>query len=161
MELKRGFDFRKFFVVVYSLFLVIYLVVGLQPAQAVDYKIDAGVEIPSISLESDVTALELDQSRLNTPDAIVGSFSNAKNKTLLIGHSTTVFANLNRVKVGDEVIYNGKTYHVKSRVYRAKEDILMDELLVQEDTDTLVLMTCAGELLGEGDATHRLIIYAV
>jgi hypothetical protein len=27
--------------------------------------------------------------------------------------------------------------------------------------DTLVLMTCAGELLDNGDATHRLIITAV
>jgi sortase (surface protein transpeptidase) len=36
----------------------------------------------------------------------------------------------------------------------------MKELLKAEDTDTLVLMTCAGELMSNNDATHRLIVTA-
>lgn len=160
MELKKHLDFRKVFAILYSVIFAIYIIVGLQPAEAANYKVDAKLEIPSIGLDSDVTALKLEDHRLDTPDTIVGSYAGAKNKTLLIGHSTTVFSELNKMRVGDVVIYNGKTYRAISRVFRAKEEIKMTELLKEEKNDTLVLMTCAGELLEGGDATHRLIITA-
>ena len=37
----------------------------------------------------------------------------------------------------------------------------MDEVLAPTEQNTLVIMTCAGEDLGGGDATHRLIVTAV
>jgi sortase (surface protein transpeptidase) len=36
----------------------------------------------------------------------------------------------------------------------------MMDLLKKEDREALVVMTCAGELLGGGEATHRLIVNA-
>ena len=83
-----------------------------------------------------------------------------ENKTLLIGHSTTVFSELNRVQLKDKIIYDGRDYLVNKIETWKKELINMGRLLKAEEKDTIVLMTCAGELLGEGDATHRLIITA-
>ena len=162
MELKRHLDLRYIFVGVYVLFFLIYIVLGLQPAEAaVSYEVSANLSIPSIGLNSDVTSLSLRDGHLDTPDTIVGSFSRAKNKTLLIGHSTTVFEHLDSVQIGDEIVYNDRVYSVISREIQAKADISMARLLQAADNEMLVLMTCAGELLDGGDATHRLIITAV
>ena len=161
MELKKHFDWRKAFWAFYAGLFLIYIVVGLQPVRVVDYEIIGTIKIPSINLISDVTGLQLEEHRLNTPDSIVGSFSKAKNKTLLIGHSTTVFQDLEEIKLKDTIEYNAKTYRVYKIETKAKQNINMSDLLETSSNDTVVLMTCAGELLGNGDATHRLIITAV
>mgnify|MGYP003312839861 CR=1 FL=1 len=44
--------------------------------------------------------------------------------------------------------------------FEEKSMINMAEILQEEDKDTLVLMTCAGEDLGNGDSTHRLLVTA-
>lgn len=160
MELRRRLDLRMVLAGLYVLLLGIYIIVGLQPADATKLEVAAELSIPAIDLTSDVTNLKLNGTKLDTPATIVGSYSQAKNKTLLIGHSTTVFENLNQVQVGDEIDYNGKEYVVKESEILAKAEIDMNELLAEAETDTLVVMTCAGELLGGGDATHRLIITA-
>ena len=160
MELKKHINFRNVFLIVYIMAFAIYVIVGLSPAKAHDYKVSGSFAIPSINLVSDVTTLEITNRKLDTPDTIVGSYSRAQNKTLLIGHSTTVFQNLDRVGMGDELIYNGVSYYVNDIVIRKKEDISMIDLLKKEDNETLVVMTCAGELLGGGEATHRLIVTA-
>ncbi|MBR2840179.1 sortase [Candidatus Saccharibacteria bacterium] len=160
MELKKHFEWRYLFVGLYVLFFGIYIIVGLQPVQATNYVKSAELEIPSIGLVSDVAETELKEYKLETPDEIVGSFTKAENKTLLIGHSTTVFQNLDEVKLGDEIIYDGKVYTVKKTVWSVKERVHMGELIKREKEDTLVIMTCAGEMLRNGDATHRLIITA-
>lgn len=161
MELKRHLDLRYVFVGLYVLFVVVYVVIGLQPADAIDYEISADLEIPAIGLESGVTKLTLQDGRLNTPDTIVGSFSRAEHTTLLIGHSTTVFRHLDSVRVSDEIKYDYESYYVTDIEVEPKADISMSKLLKDSSADTLVLMTCAGELLDNGDATHRLIITAV
>lgn len=162
MELKRHFDLRYIFVGLYVLLFVAYIIVGLQPAEAVaNYQISANLSIPAIGLKSDVTELSLHDNNLDTPDTIVGSYSRADNKTLLIGHSTTVFEHLDDVHLGDIIEYNETSYTVISYKIQAKSDISMARLLKSADKDTIVLMTCAGELLDNGDATHRLIITAV
>ena len=51
-------------------------------------------------------------------------------------------------------------YHVKSIIVKDKGMISMSEVLKAEDQKTLVLMTCAGDYLNNGDATHRLIVTA-
>lgn len=160
MELRKHISFRNVFIFVYCLSVALYILIGLQPAKARDYVVSGTLSIPAISLNSDVTTLELKNRRLDTPDTIVGSYAVENNKTLLIGHSTTVFSDLPRVRLGDEIIYNDKVYRVDEMVVLAREDISMIDLLKHEERDTLVVMTCAGELLGEGEATHRLIITA-
>ena len=130
------------------------------PADAVNHVISSSLNIPSIDLVSDVTKLEVENRSLKTPDSIVGSYSNADNKTLLIGHSSTVFHDLNRVMVGDIIQYDGIMFIVDNIELLPKKNIRMDDILADEDNNTLILMTCAGEDLGAGDATHRLILTA-
>ena len=161
MELKRRWDFRVVFTGLYFVCFVIYLVMSFGLARAADYDVSAVLLIPRISLRSDVMELELSDGKLNTPDTIVGSFSKAKNKTLLIGHSSTVFSELDRVDIGVELVYNNTIYYIVSSEVLAKADIDMNKLLGEAERDTLVIMTCAGESLGEKDATHRLILTAV
>ena len=114
MELRRRVNFGKIYFALYFVALSIYFLVGLKPAEAAN--IESRILIPSIGLVSDVERLELENSELSTPDEIVGSFSRNKNKTLLIGHSSTVFADLKDVKIGDEIIYRDLAYRVSGIV---------------------------------------------
>ncbi len=162
MELRKRLNPRCVFVGLCVLFFVVYIIVGLQPAEAArSYEISTTLNIPSINLFSDVTNLKLENHKLETPDAIVGSFSRAENKTLLIGHSGTVFQNLDQVKTGEEVIYDSNIYYIYSTDIAEKSEVDMNELLKAAEKDTLVIMTCAGTELGDGDATHRLIVTAI
>ena len=160
MEIRKRLDPRAIFAMIYFLCLAFYLVFGLRPVEATNYEIIARVSIPKINLVSDVTSLSLTEHRLETPDEIIGSFRRAKNKTLLIGHSSTVFKNLADVEIGDTVIYDEEIYVIYSKEILAREEVKMDGLLRGEEEPTLVIMTCAGENLGNGDATERLIITA-
>ncbi len=165
MEKRRGgvyktFNFRKLVFASYYVIVFVYLVIGFMPAEAAHYDISSTLSIPSIELNSDVTTLELTDHKLNTPDHIVGSYSRAKNKTLLIGHSTTVFNNLESVSVGDEIIYDGKTYHITTLSIEQKEEINMRKLLSSAEKDTIILMTCTGDSLSEYDYTQRFIVVA-
>lgn len=161
MELKKHLNLRFVFVGLYLVAFLAFLIYGLQPAEAAEaYEIDGELLIPSIGLEADVTKLELEEGGLQTPSTIAGSYTRFDNKTLLIGHSTTVFTDLEDVKIGDEIKYNEKVYKVQRIDLLVKDKIDMDELLKASEKDTLVIMTCAGKLLDGGDATHRLIITA-
>lgn len=163
MELRRSFDIRKFVVLSYFLLASIYLAIGFLPksAEATNYSsTSAKLSIPSISLNSSVAAMTLHEGVLDTPDTIVGSFSRAKNKTFLVGHRAGVFENLNQIETGDEIIYNGASYTVTGAEVLAKAEISMNKLLAETEEPTLVVMTCAGDSLPGGDATHRLIITA-
>ena len=130
-------------------------------ADGTAYTIDGGLIIPSIGLTSGVTKLELKDHKLDTPDSIVGSYSQNINKTFLIGHSTTIFKNLYQVKIGDGITYNNAEYKITNMEVFKKADIDMKNLLKAEKEDTLVIMTCAGEIMNGTDATHRLIVTAV
>lgn len=161
MELKKRLNLKTVLIGLYAVVFVAYIIVGLKPAEAAQsYEISAELSIPSIDLVSDVTTLHLEDHGLETPDSIVGSFSRAENKTLLIGHSSTVFQNLDKVAVADEITYDDDIYIVKQIEILEKSEIDMSKLLAQADENTLVIMTCAGTDLGNGDATHRLIITA-
>ena len=132
----------------------------MQPAEATSYEVSARIFIPRIDLTSDVTMLALENHALKTPDTTIGGFSRAKNKTLLIGHSSSVFKNLNQLSVGDKIVYDLDGYEIIHSEIIPKDEVEMNELLKSEKVETLVLMTCAGEDLGNGDATERLIITA-
>ncbi len=138
----------------------IYLVVGLQPANAEGYEIASQISIPEIGLESDVAAVELAGKDLSTPELIVVSVAGSKNKPMLLGHSTTVFRVLWKVRGGVVIIYDGRKYEVAKIEFLRKEQVQMSRVLKDETEETLVLMTCAGELLDGGDATHRLVLTA-
>ena len=161
MELRKRLNPIHILMALATVGFVVYLVFGLQFVDAADYRVDGNLTIPSIDLKADVVNLNLEDGKLNTPDTIVGSFTNHVNKTLLIGHSTTVFQKLKNINLSDNVQYNDKEYSVISIELFEKSDINMTRLLASSDIDTLVLMTCAGELLENGDATHRLIVTAV
>ena len=164
MELKSRFDVRKILAFSCLILAVFCLYKGFEPANAVDAAATASfaeISIPSIDLKSSVVKLKLEEHRLHTPDKIAGSFSRAENKTLIIGHSTTVFSDLDAVVIGNNIIYNDKSYKVEDIETKEKSEINMKKLLAAARKDTIVLMTCAGDYIGEGDATHRLIITAV
>lgn len=162
MELKKRIGFRKVLIGAYFVAFAAYLIVGLQPAEAAkSYEIAAKLEIPGINLDTDVTELSLNGNRLDTPDTIAGSYSEARNKILLIGHSSTVFQNLKDVNLGDEIYYDGATYRIVKERFVVKSAIDMDEILAPASEKTLVIMTCAGANLGSGDATHRFMVTAV
>ena len=127
----------------YLILLPSYIIFNLEPVGATEeYTISGKLSIPSVSIESPVATIELSNNVLPTPSRIVGSFSNHKNKTLLIN-------------------YNDENYVVTKIVTEKKSDVNMNELLETSQKPTIVLMTCAGKLLSGGDATHRLIVTAV
>ena len=160
MKLRQRLGARKVFVGLYVLAFAVYLIVGLQPAEATRAAVSAELSIPEIGLVSDVATLTLGDNGLETPDKIVGSYSRAKNKTLLIGHSTAAFRDLNQVELDDIVKYDNKNYRVVTIDKVPKTDVDMQELLASAEKDTIVMMTCAGEMFDNNDATHRLIITA-
>lgn len=161
MELKRGISFRKIFTIIYIVSFLAYAAFSFVPADGTAYTIDGGLIIPSIGLTSGVTKLELHDHKLDTPDSIVGSYSQNTNKTFLIGHSSTIFKNLYQVKIGETITYNNTDYTITSMEIFKKSDIDMKDVLKAEEKDTLVIMTCAGEVMNETDATHRLIVTAI
>ena len=160
MELKRRFNWRRLFTILYIGAFLVYVVIGLQPVEARHYEISGNLNIPSISLNSDVTTLELNDRRLETPDTIVGSYSKYSSKVLLIGHSTTVFKDLNKTRLGDYIYYNGELFVATEIKTLLKGDIDMNMVLAPSKDPTIIIMTCAGESLDNHDATHRLIITA-
>ena len=162
MELKKRFNSKYIFIGLYFVAFLAYIIYGLQPAEAAQsYEPSGKLEIPSIALDTDVVTLQLGVDGLKTPDSIAGSYSTHENKTLLIGHSTTVFRDLKNIDLDTTIIYSGQKYRVIAIDMEQKDKIDMSKLLQESDRDTLVIMTCAGKLLEKGDATHRLIITAV
>lgn len=161
VELKTHISRKKVALILYCVAFIAYLVYGLQPVDASNYNIDNELVIPDIGLITDVTSLTLDGNKLNTPDTIVGSYSQAKNKTLLIGHSSTVLGRLRELNLDDVVRFNEKTYRIVSIATVLKSNVDMNKILEASDKDTVVLMTCAGKDLGNGDASHRLIVTAI
>ena len=158
--MRRRFNKRRIILTSYFVSFAIFMSVGLSPVFATKYEISGKLTIPAINLDTEVTNIELENNRLETPDSIVGSFASAHNKIFLVGHASTVFQNLYKAQIGDVIEYNEAKYVVKNTTVMAKSEISMKDLLKASDIETLVIMTCSGEDLGGGDATHRLIITA-
>lgn len=151
---------RVFTVGFFTIMLPIYLFIGLQPAlpaEAADYPV---LEFSSIHLRTPVAPLELTDHQLIAPATIAGSYSQSSGKVLIIGHSSTVFAKLDQIRVHEQFSYAGETYQVTALATVAKTTIDMGEILAPADTPTIIIMTCAGDPLPNQDATHRLLITA-
>lgn len=163
----RRFDGRKLFWALYAILAIVYIVIGLQPVNSQYGSVAAGVEerkplsIPAVELSTEIIPLALDNNRLIAPERMAGSYSSHPSKTLIIGHSSTVFANLHQIRTGSEILYNDKKYLVAEVNIVEKSEISMNKILAPSDVDAIILMTCAGDSLGGQDYTHRLIVEAV
>lgn len=151
---------RTFFVSFFTIFLPLYLFIGFQPTLPADAADLPTLNIPDIALETPVATVELKNHELATPALIAGAFSMNETKTLLIGHSSSVFKDLHHLQLGAELVYDNAIYQISQIETLAKSDISMNAILAPASAKTLVLMTCAGEPLPDQDATHRLIISA-
>lgn len=154
---KRQTSFQNVFTIFYVIALAVYLIIGFLPADAAS---GSDLIISSINLSAKVVESETSDGKLEVPESAVASYSRHENKTFLFGHASLVFGKLSEVKLKDEIIYNEKNYRVISREIVPKDLISMHKILKQEEKDTIVIMTCAGEMLKNYDATHRLIITA-
>lgn len=146
-----------------------FITIGLQPSQSANsvYAAEAAgatatLDAPSINLSAPVTDVPLVGKNLEVPEQIAGAYSLHTNKTLIIGHSSTIFSSLKDLQVGQQFTYKSTSFTIKSISEKKKEDISMQEVLSAADTPTVVLMTCSGDTIPNtnGDHTHRLIITA-
>ena len=151
---------RKYCVLgLYLLFFSAFLYFGLQPAP-VDASATSHLSIPSIQLDTPVETVSKQGRKITVPEVIAGAYSENPNKTLLLGHSNTVFQHLKDLQIGQQITFDNHNYTIKSIDVKQKGDIRMSEILSESDTPTLILMTCAGEHLSGHDYTHRVIITA-
>ena len=152
--------------VFYLVAIPVYFYFGLQPssrnaAAAEEAKTaTSSLSIPSLGLETPLADVALDGRKLTAPSYIAGRYSPSKNKTLIMGHSSTIFQTLHQISLGAEIFYENQTYTVVNTTTLEKAAISMNEVLKPETTPTLILMTCAGSPLENQDYTHRLIVTA-
>lgn len=144
----------------FAIMLPIYIFIGLQPVPSADATSLPRLEVPSINLTTPVATLEVEDRQLTAPNTIAGVYYSAQNKSFIIGHSSTVFQQLDQVHVNDIFTFDDKTYQIQELKTLLKSDIDMDEILQNESEPTIIIMTCAGQPLANQDATHRLIITA-
>ena len=147
-----------------SFFLImmpIYLYIGFQPVASIEALSYPELSIATISLATPVMPIELTEDhQLIAPDTIAGVYNANPGKTFIIGHSSTVFQNLNQVQTDDTISYDNKIYRIIATEVLEKSTINMQEIIAPTTTDTIIIMTCAGKPLPNHDATHRLIITA-
>ncbi len=116
--------------------------------------------IPSIGLIARVKNIERQGNQLIAPDTIAGAYQPTNHKTVIIGHSSTVFSNLSNAKDGEVITFDDHNYRISEIKILEKRLIDMDEIVSETSVNTVILMTCYGEPLGGQDYTHRLIITA-
>ncbi len=154
-------EIKMFLGAFFAIMLPIYIFIGLQPIPTANADSLPHLDIPSINLSTPITTITLTDGRqLISPATIAGVYEAAENKLFVIGHSSTVFNKLYRVKVNDIIGYNGKQYLIRELRTLQKSDINMGQILQSETEPTIIIMTCAGTPLPNQDATHRLIVTA-
>lgn len=116
--------------------------------------------ISSVGINTPVQTSKLIGRDLQVPATAVGAYSQASNKTLLMGHTPGVFTNLKHLRLGQNISYNNQTYRVTDIETLPVSAVRMSSILAATSRPTIVLMTCAGQLSGT-TASHRLIITAV
>ncbi|MBQ2638683.1 sortase [Candidatus Saccharibacteria bacterium] len=126
----------------------------------VDASSDERLFIPSIGLVARVENIERQGNTLKSPDYIAGAYFATAHKTVIIGHSSTIFKDLHNIKISDKFNFDNKSYIVKKIEILEKSVIDMNEIVSETEENTLVLMTCYGESLGGQDFSHRFIVTA-
>jgi len=153
-------EIKLFLSTFFAIMLPIYLFIGFQPAPITNASSLPKLKISSIALETPVTAVNLVEREFVVPTQIAGYYTEAENKVFIMGHSSTVFKNLDKVSSGDQITYREEEYIIQSVETLAKADISMSKILQAEKEETIIIMTCAGDPLPNQDATHRLIVTA-
>lgn len=159
MKIKKSSIFGVFGAL-YLCFFLIFTFLAFQP-QTVEANTNLILEIPKISLTSPIRALEItDENTLISPERIAGVYHANQNHDFIIGHSSTIFHNLNKLNIGDTFRFGDQTYQIKTRKIQLKFDVDMAKLLTKKSTPTITLMTCHGEKISGHDYTERLILTA-
>ena len=159
MKIKKSSVFGVFGAL-YLCFFLIFTFLAFQP-QTVEANTNLILEIPKINLTSPIRALEItDENTLISPERIAGVYRANQNHDFIIGHSSTIFQNLNKLKVGDTFRFSDQTYQIKTRKIQPKSEIDMSKLLTKKSTPTITFMTCHGEKISGHDYTERLILTA-
>lgn len=152
---------RVFTVGFFLIMLPIYLYIGFQPVASIEALSYPELSIDSISLNTPVESITLTDRQLVSPDNIAGVYNANPGKTFIIGHSSTVFQNLYQVQIDDTFTYDDRTYRITKTEILEKSAINMQTILAPSVSDTIIIMTCAGEPLPNHDATHRFIVTAI
>ena len=116
--------------------------------------------IPSIGLIARVKNIERTGNQLIAPDEIAGAYQPTIHKTVIIGHSSTVFKDLKNIDGDDTFTFDKKSYKIKDHKIIEKSVVDMSKVVEETDVNTVILMTCYGEPIGPQDYSHRLIITA-
>ena len=116
--------------------------------------------IPSIGLVARVKDIERTGNQLIAPDEIAGAYKPTNHKTVIIGHSSTIFKDLKNVSGDDSFTFDNKSYKIEKREIVEKSLIDMADIVSETKENTVIIMTCYGEPLGGQDFSHRLIITA-
>ena len=154
MKIKKSSIFGVFGAL-YLCFFLVFTFLAFQP-QTVEANTNLILEIPKINLTSPIRSLEIsDENTLTSPERIAGVYHD-----FIIGHSSTIFQNLDKLKVGDTFSFGDQTYQIKTRKIQQKSDINMSKLLTRKSTPTITIMTCHGEKISGHDYTERLILTA-
>ena len=153
------------FIAFYAILIPAYFIIGFHPATAISDSLDAAeitsvshLSIEGINIDASIIDIPLIDNHFSTPDYDIGRYISQSGTTFLFAHSISAFQHLDEVTSTDHILYDGHTYHITDISTPRVTDISMSSLLDQSE-DTLILMTCAGELRA-GDYTHRLIITA-
>ena len=126
----------------------------------VDASSEERLFMPSIGLIARVSDIERTGNQLIAPDEIAGAYQPTIHKTVIIGHSSTIFRDLNKLGDEDKFTFDGREYKTVSREILPKNLVNMEEVVSETEKYTVILMTCAGESLGGHDYSHRLVITA-
>ena len=116
--------------------------------------------IPSIGLIARVKDIERSGNQLIAPDEIAGAYQPTIHKTVIIGHSSTVFKDLKNINSDETFTFDKKSYKMKDRKIIEKSVVDMAKVVEETEVNTVILMTCYGEPIGPQDYSHRLIITA-
>ena len=126
------------------------------------YTSGADLVIPSLGITTSVSASNLSGNELSVPSSTASYYG-----TLIMGHSSGVFANLPRASVGQGITYNGRTYVIDS--VRTNLTVSSDRqkvgnfsmyVLTNLGSNRIVLMTCAGSYQAGFGYTHRTLVFA-
>ena len=128
--------------------------------KAVDASSEERLFIPDIGLIARVKDIERQGNQLIAPDTIAGAYKATNHKTVIIGHSSTIFKDLVKLDGDESFTFDNKNYSITSREIVEKRFVNMEEIVSETEKNTIVLMTCYGEPLGGQDYSHRLIIVA-
>jgi LPXTG-site transpeptidase (sortase) family protein len=150
-------------------FLAFYLLTiplyfsGLSAFATTINPVNATLRIPSIGLSTPVTPTKITPDGLATPEKLVASYTDG-NTVFLYAHSTTAFRNLHQLQLGRQITYiidgQPQNFTVTNLKTLPKSTINMNKLLTSTPEKTLILMTCAGTPLRNGDYSDRLVLWA-